>query len=127
MRETTKPLKFSGPKSSRRRCRGNFFEIKFIAEQFASTTAAYEEIQNASLEQRKILGDDFLDRTVLGMNSWDMIMILVFWLNGMENLPKLYSAFLELRVLSSLMLQISDLAILHFSRVFVSIGGPSSD
>lgn len=37
-------------------CRGNFFEIKFIAEQFASTTAAYEEIQNASLEQRKILG-----------------------------------------------------------------------
>ena len=36
-------------------CRGNFFEIKFIAEQFASTTAAYEEIQNASLEQRKIL------------------------------------------------------------------------
>ena len=33
----------------------NFFEIKFIAEQFASTTAAYEEIQNASLEQRKKL------------------------------------------------------------------------
>eukprot|EP00438_Fugacium_kawagutii_P018490 Skav225888 [mRNA] locus=scaffold1460:86967:93115:- [translate_table: standard] len=35
--------------------RGNFFEIKFIPESFASTTAAYEEIQSASLEQRKHL------------------------------------------------------------------------
>ena len=36
--------------------KGNFFETKFIPEQFASTTAAYEEIQSASLEQRKRLG-----------------------------------------------------------------------
>ncbi|CAK8992659.1 unnamed protein product [Durusdinium trenchii] len=33
----------------------NFFETKFIPELFASTTAAYETIQGASLEQRKRL------------------------------------------------------------------------
>ncbi|CAL1154489.1 unnamed protein product [Cladocopium goreaui] len=33
----------------------NFFETKFIPEQFAATTSAYEEIQSASLEQRKKL------------------------------------------------------------------------